>query len=454
MSLPQAKDSWRDILALAAPVVVSKLSFTAMGLVDTAMVGRLGASEQAAVGIATTYIFTCYVLGLGLIGVVNTFVAQQHGAGRPGECGVALGHGLRMATAVGAVTLVVLLASKPVFSHLGLSAAVAHHAYEYLFWRVLGLLPVFWYWTYNGFLEGLGETRVPMYISLAANAMNIVLDLGLIFGVGPMPPFGVAGAGMATAASNTFMLLCYVWVVHRPGSPWARFGVGRVFAPIQWPLLRQMLRVGLPMGVQFQLEIGAFLLFSVFVGQVGDVPLAAHQVALRVMSVSFMTAWGISVAATTLVGRRLGAGEPEIAAASGRRTVLLGLGFTLICALFFAAFPGLIARAFTSDSAVRALAAPLIVIMAFAQIFDGLNIVSYGALKGAGDTRGPMWIVIALNWVLGVPLVFWLTQPAGLGASGAWWGVAVVLMAQGVVLYLRFRAGRWKRLLVIQDIDA
>jgi MATE family multidrug resistance protein len=437
-------------MVLAAPVVVSKLSFTAMGLVDTAMVGRLGASEQAAVGIATTYIFTCYVLGLGLIGVVNTFVAQLHGSGRPGECGVALGHGLRLATAVGVITLVALLASKPVFGRLGLSAAVAHHAYEYLFWRVMGLLPVFWYWTYNGFLEGLGETRGPMFISLAANGVNALLDYGLIFGVGPIPPLGVSGAGMATAASNTFMLLCFLWMLHRPRSPWKGYGVDRIFSAMRWPLLGQMVRLGLPMGVQFLLEIGAFLLFSIFVGQVGDAPLAAHQVALRIMSVSFMTAWGISVAATTLVGRRLGADEPEAAAAVGQRTVLLGLGFTLLCGLLFVAIPGLLAKAFSSDASVQALATPLIAIVALAQIFDGLNIISYGALKGAGDTRGPMWIVIVLNWALGVPLVYWLTQPAGLGAKGAWWGMAAVLVAQGLVLYHRFRAGRWKSLRVTE----
>ena len=138
---PSSREAWREILLLAAPVVVSKLSFTAMGLVDTAMVGRLGASQQAAVGIATTYIFTCYVLGLGIISVVNTFVAQFHGAGQHERCGTALGHGLRMATAMGAVTFLALLASRPVFGAVGLSATVSHLAYEYLFWRIMGSTP-------------------------------------------------------------------------------------------------------------------------------------------------------------------------------------------------------------------------------------------------------------------------------------------------------------------------
>lgn len=443
-------DTWAEIIALAAPVVISKLSFTAMAIVDTAMVGRLGAVEQGAVGIATTYMFTLYVFGLGLLGVVNTFVSQHHGAGRPEECGVVLGHGLRLSTGIAAVTLTLLLASRPLFEISGLSPAVVDAAYEYLLWRVIGLFPVFWYWAYNGFLEGLGETRTPMRISLLANAANIVLDWTLIFGAGRIPAMGVRGAGLATAASNGLMFLCFLWVVHRRTSPWRAFGVARMWAPVRWDLVRRMIRVGLPMGVQFFLEIGAFLFFSVMVGWVGDVPLAANQVALRVTSVSFMTSWGISVASTTLVGRHQGEREPDLAFASGHRTVALALGFTLVCGLLFAAMPNLLARIFTPNPAVRHLATELILIAAAVQIFDGLNIVSYGALKGAGDTAGPLGIVVVMNWGVGVPLVYLLTIRAGLGALGAWLGILVMLAGQGGWLYLRFRAGRWKSLRVVE----
>jgi len=446
-------DRWREIIALATPVVIAKLSFTAMGIVDTAMVGRLGATAQAAVGIATTYMFTLYVFGLGIIGVINTFVSQNHGAGRLDRCGVVLGHGQRIATAVGAVTLVILLVSGPLFRWAGLSAGVSDMGYSYLAFRVIGLPGVFWYWTYNAYLEGLGETRTPMVISLAANGINIVLDYTLIFGAGPIPALGVQGAGIATALSNLFMLGCFAWVVHRRNSAYRRYGVGSIWAPISWHLMRRMIRVGLPMGVQLFLEIGAFLVISVMIGWVSDVSLAANQVALRVMSVSFMTAWGISVAATTLVGRHQGEGEPDLAAAAGRRTLLLVFGFTLVCGAVFAGLPQTLAELFTPFDDVAASATTLIYVAAVIQVFDGQQMVAYGALRGAGDTRWPLYVVVSLSWGLGVPLVYVLTIPAGLGVVGAWLGILAMLACQAVVLLCRFRSGRWKTIRVDGDTD-
>ena len=207
-------DKWKEIIVIATPVVISKLSFTAMGLVDTAMVGRLGASEQAAVGIATTFMFTLYVFGLGIVGVVNTYVAQYHGAGNPRECGVVLGHGLRLAALLGGVTWIVLVFSEPLFYLAGLSLEVCTSGYEYLLYRSIGLPGVFFYWAYNGYMEGLGKTRSPMWISLAANGINIVLDYVLIFGAGPVPAMGVKGAGIAKSegGDRPFKAGDVIWV--------------------------------------------------------------------------------------------------------------------------------------------------------------------------------------------------------------------------------------------------
>jgi MATE family multidrug resistance protein len=441
---------WREIVTLATPVVISKLSFTAMAIVDTAMVGRLGPSEQAGVGIATTFMFTLYVFGLGLVGVVNTFVSQHHGAGHPGRCGVVLGHGLRLATAIGACTFVALLLSRPLFELAGLSAEVGERGYSYMFWRIMGLPGVFWYWAYNGYLEGLGETGTPMRITLAANVVNIAGDYLLIFGPVPFPAFGVEGAGMATAASNLFMLACFAVVIHRRRGPYGAFGARRIFAPLERALLARMLRVGLPMGVQFFAQVGAFLAFSVMVGWVGDPPLAAHQVALRLWSVSFMTAWGVSVAATTLVGRHQGEGRSDLAADAGQRAIRLVLWFTLAVALVYALIPDLLAGLFTSFPEVATLATTLVYVCAATQVLDGINIVSYGALKGAGDTRWPLWLVIVTDWLVGIPLVYALTIVAGLGVLGAWLGIGVVLLGQATAMYLRFRGGKWREIEVVE----
>jgi MATE family multidrug resistance protein len=436
--------SWREIVALAAPVVVSKLSFTAMGLVDTAMVGRLGAVSQGAVGLAHTWIFTLGVLGLGVLGVVNTYVAQNHGADRPRDCGFVLGQGVRMAVMLGGATMIVLFLSLPMLHWMGQGAGVADLASIYAACRLLGFTAVFGYWVYNGYLEGLGHTRTPMVIALISNAVNILLDWLLIFGPGPLPELGVAGAGLATAVSNLFMLACFVWVVHRPRSPYHQhFGAARVREPLDLRYTWEMVRVGLPMGLQFFLEVGAFMVFAIMIGWLGAAPLAANQVTMRLMSISFMTTWGLGVAATTLVGRHLGAGEPTLAVLAGRRTLLLGLGVTGLAALGYVGLAEPLSAVFTTDAEVVSLAAMLLPVAAVFQILDGINMISYGALRGAGDTRYPMWAVGFMSWVVGIPLVWALAMPAGLGLLGAWLGTTVMVAGMAALLWGRFHRAGW-----------
>ncbi len=442
---------WREILALATPVVISKLSFTAMGLVDTAMVGRLGVVEQGAVGIATTYMFTVYVFGLGLLGVVNTYVSQYHGAGRERACGLVLGQGVRLAVIAGSITLAIVLASAPLFRLAGLSDVVSELGYSYMFWRSLGVAGVFGYWAYNGFLEGIGQTRTPMIIALVANVVNIVLDAVLIFGLGPFPELGVNGAGIATAASNLFMLGCFVVVVHRRGSPYRRFGVDRVRERLVWPLVRGMIRVGTPMGFQFFFEVGAYLVISIMVGWIGDIELSANQVAVRLLSISFMTAWGISVAATTLVGRHQGEKRPDLAARAGWRTLIIVLIFSAFCAALFAGLPGPLARLFAPYEEVAILVIPLLYVAAAYQVLDGLNMVAYGALRGAGDTRWPMWAVICTSWGIGIPVVYLLAIRLELGILGAWLGMLVMITLQASLLVGRFARGPWRTMSVVDD---
>ena len=436
--------SWREIVTLATPVVISKLSFTAMGLVDTAMVGRLGATSQGAVGLAHTWIFTLGVLGLGVLTVVNTFVAQHHGANQPDECGRVLGQGIRVAVLSGGATVLLLFLSIPTLGWMGLGAGVADLGIIYAACRLLGFPAVFLYWTYNGYLEGLGRTRTPMVIAIVANSVNILLDWLLIFGPGPFPELGVAGAGLATAGSNLFMLAAFVWVVHRPSADYGtRFGARLVHEPIDWARIRELTRVGLPMGMQFFLEVGAFMVFAVMIGWVSAAALAANQVTMRLMSVSFMTTWGLGVAATTLVGRYLGAGLPELARLAGRRTLLLGLGVTCTSALFYVVLAAPLSSLFTTDAEVLRLAVMLLPVAAVFQILDGVNMISYGALRGAGDTRFPMWVVGFMSWVVGIPLVWWLTMPAGLGVHGAWIGTTAMVAGMAILLWGRFHRGRW-----------
>jgi MATE family multidrug resistance protein len=346
----------------------------------------------------------------------------------------------------GAITFVALLLSEPLFKMAGLSDAVARYGYGYLIYRILGVPGVFLYWAYNGYMEGLGQTRTPMWISIAANFVNAGLDYLLIFGYGPIAPMGVEGAGLATAASNMFMLVCFIVVVHRPGSFYEQFGIRRFLSKFDPKLMRHMFSLGLPMGFQFLLEVGAFLFFGIVVGWVGDVDLAANQVALRIMSISFMTAWGISTAATTLVGRHMGEGNPDLAMQAGLKSVSIMAVYSLGFAVLLASAPALLTRIFTSDEGVIAVCVTLLYPAAAIQLFDGISVVCYGGLKGAGDTRWPLVLIIVMNWLVGVPMVYLLAIVAGLGAVGAWLGMLVMFVLQGAFMLARFRGGKWRAL--------
>jgi len=425
-----------------------------MGIVDTAFVGRLGASAQGGVGIATTYLATLYVFALGLLGVVNTFVSQNHGAGHHRECGRVLGQGLRLAVVGTALTMLVIFLSGGLGEAVGLTRSSSDLGFLYMLFRTLGTPAVFGYWTYNGYMEGLGDTQTPMRLSIYANVVNILLDWALIFGVGPIPPLGVLGAGIATAVSNWFMFGMFVWAVHRRRSKYRGFGVRRILGPFDRALTGAMLRTGLPMGAQFFLEVGAFLIISVIIGRLGDVALAANQVALRLTSVSFMSCWGISVAATTLVGRFLGEERPEQAAIAGRRCLLLAFGYTVACGLAFVLLAEPLVRIFTPVEEVVRLAAPLLLIAAAFQVFDGAHMVVYGALRGAGDTRFPMWVVVFASWGIGIPLVWFLAIHQERGVAGAWLGMVGMLVVQSVCMLWRFFSGPWQSMRVVQTAPA
>ncbi len=443
------KDKWKEIVTLATPVVISKLSFTLMGVADTAMVGRLGVAEQGAVGLATTFMFTVYVFGLGVIGAVNTLVSQMDGARRHTQIGRVLSEGLRAAAVMGIATWLVLYFSEPLFIAAGLSARVSEYGYGYLLFRISGLFAVFGYWTLNAFLEGLGETRIPMWITLFGNLTNIVLNYVFIFGWRGIPAMGVEGAGLATSICDGLMFVCFAWVIYRKSSVYReKYGVRLIEKSVDRSLLRAMWTLGGPMGVQFFLEVSAYLVFSIFIGWVSDIALAAHQVALRVMSISFMTAFGIGTAATTLVGRRRGEADDLAAEAAGKRAVILMFCYAVACAVFFLLFPAPLAAFFSDDAGVVLVTVPLLYIAALFQVFDGVNMVGYAALKGAGDTRAPMYISVLMHWIVGVPLVYLLSIRLSFGVVGAWSGMCAVITAQGILMYLRFHRGRWKTIAI------
>jgi MATE family multidrug resistance protein len=289
---------YREVSALAFPVALSMLSQTMMWLVDTSFLGRLGTVEQGAAGFAGNCVWLLLSLFYSLSTGVNIFVAQYHGAQTPTRCGLVTWQGLYLSLFAWLPLLVCGLYARQLVQFIGLSPALLEPAATYMRLRLLGALPALCSFTLLGFFRGIGDMLTPLWVTALTNSLNVVLDYLLIFGHAGFPPLGVAGAAWATVLSTAVGSLLYF------GLFWQRGRRQGLLAQWLEPFTRReawrLLRVSLPVGFQGMLESSAWTLFTVFVARLGAVEAAAHQIALSVLSLAYMLAFGVAIAATTL----------------------------------------------------------------------------------------------------------------------------------------------------------
>jgi MATE family multidrug resistance protein len=436
----------REVLGLATPVVLTQLSATAMGVVDSAMVGRLGPTPLAAVGFASIWMWTIFSLLYGTASGIQTFVSQADGAGEPQQCGRWAWHGF-YAVAPAALLFVAVLAplAGPLLALLGPSEELQSAAVAYITARLAGEAAFAVIMVLTSFFRGLGDTRTPLYVTLFANAVNVVLDYGLIFGELGLPAWGVRGAGAATAVGS-WVGAAALYAAFRRRAVAERFDT-RWVAPDAAAIAR-FLRTGAPIGGQWCIGMTSFACFTTVVARMGDASMAASQAFVMLLSLSFMQAVGISIAASTLVGRYVGARDEASANLSFRSSIRIGLLLSGVIAVLFVAIPGPLLRIFTDDPAVVSLGRPLLLIGALFQIFDFVAIVTEGALRGAGDTRWPFAVETALGWGFFVPFAYFLGVVLEGGLTGAWVGGLVYVCALALVLQRRFRSGAWKKIAI------
>lgn len=436
----------REVFELAYPVVLTQISATAMGVVDSAMVGRLGPTQLAAVGFGGIWMWTFFTLFFGTASGVQTFVSQADGAGRRSECGAWAWQGAYAVLpptllAVGIVALVI----EPVIALLGPSASLQEHAVSYITGRLPGEVGLAAVMVLTSFFRGFGDTRTPLYVTLAANAVNVVLDYGLIFGELGMPEWGVRGAGTATAIGQWFSAGALFWAFRRQTLQ-ERFRTRAVVPDLA--AMRRFLRTGAPIGGQWCLGMTSFAMFTTLVARMGDSPMAASQAFIMLLSLSFMQAIGISVAASTLVGRYVGAGDPEAARRSFRSSLCMGAILATSVGVLFVALPGPLLRIFTDDPTVVKLGVPLLAIGALFQFFDAGGIIAEGALRGAGDTRWPFAVHTLLGWGFFLPCAYLLGIVFDGGLTGAWLGGTLYAVLLSSVLIWRFRSGAWRHIAI------
>lgn len=434
----------RRILFLALPVVMANVSQTLMGLVDTLMVGQLGSASLAAVGVATL-IFSAVASTLKALDVpVQSFTAHRVGAERDEEVGEVLGTAGAVTILLGVfVTLLGLWRPETAMGWVAHDPEVHRLGGEYLRWRVLGAIPFMLGFQLRAVYDGIGWTRVGMVVGIGMNAVNAVLNWILIFGKLGAPAMGVAGAALASTLASVLAAAAFLLLMMRP-TVRHRF---RFLARDNWnpDLLRTMLRVAWPAGVQVLGALGAVLVFFAVLGRISTIAVAAGNVVLRIAALSFMPGIGMGVAVQTLVGQSLGAGDVRGAVRAGWGGMGLSILLMGAFSVLFLALPGRLMGLFATDPELIRAGTPILRMMGLVQIFDAVGLTLAGALKGAGETRVVMLVGVFTAWGLLLPCAWFFGVRLGWGLNGAWIGVLVWLFVYALGITAWFVRGDWRR---------
>ena len=431
---------------LAGPIVLVQVGLMMMGVVDAAIVGRYSAEGLAAVALGNVYFNSVVTLGHGTLMALDPLIAQAVGARDQPAIERALQRGLVLCVALSIPLALLLLPGELFFTPLRQPDDVVPLAAAYARACVPGVLPYLAFIALRQTVQAFSLVRPVVVAVVIANIANVFLDWGMVFGKFGFPAMGPVGSGWATTICRWLMALLLFWGCRQALVPFLRRWSREDLAPA--PLWR-MMRIGFPIGLQLWIEFTAFSVALLLVGLLGTLPLAGHQIALMLAALTYMVPLGVAAAAAVLVGHAIGRGDLEAARREASAALACGVGFMSVTALVLIGFAPWLARLFTADPGILAVASVLIPIAGVFQVFDGIQGVSSGILRGAGDTRVPMWSNLAGYFVVGLPLGAWLGLSSGWGAPGIWWGLVAGLAAVAALLGWRVHVivgGELKRL--------
>jgi len=434
-SLSLWQQDFRLTFRLALPLILAEVGWMSMGIVDTVMVGRLPNSAVAigATGLGQSLYHSVAIFGGGLLLGMDTFVAHAFGREDLDDARHSLVNGLFLAFALTPVLMLAISFWPALMHRFGISVELVEPMRPYLSALNWGTLPLLAYFALRRYVQAVNVAHPIMFALISANIVNAFGNWVLIYGHLGFHAMGITGAGWSTCWARTYMAVCLaitlLWVeskrIQRGWLGTIRIDVRRMSA---------LLKLGAPAATQILFEIGAFSAATALCARLGPVPLAGHEIALNCAALTFMVPLGISSAAAVRVGQQLGRRDPDGARRAGWSAIIIGVGFMGCSGAVFVSIPKLIARLFTPDPAVIRVGAQLLLVAAAFQLFDGLQTVATGALRGAADTRTPMLANFVAYWLIGLPLGYVLCFKLSWGALGLWIGLCDGLMLIGSAL--------------------
>jgi multidrug resistance protein, MATE family len=425
----------RRMLHLAIPVVIAELGWMSMSVVDTIMVGSIGPAAIGATGVGGSAFYAFAIFGMGLLLGLDTLVSQSYGAGDRDDCHHSLSQAVYLALALTAPLMLLFTLMRPMFSAFGITPEVSTLASPFLGTLSWSTLPLLLYGAFRRYLQGIGHVRPVMFVLISSNLVNWFGNWLLIEGHWHFPALGVVGSALSTCVARFYMaaaLAAFIWWFERRTKP----GLRSLLRKPDGARLKLLLRIGFPAATQIMLEIGAFGAAAMLAGRLSPAALAAHQIAINCAAVAYMVPLGIASAAAVAVGQSIGRRHFPLARREGFIAITLGSAFMIFSAAIFLLMPEPLLRVYTDDGEVLRIGGHLLALAALFQLFDGIQTVATGALRGLGNTRTPMLMNLAGYWVFGLPLGYVLCFSRGYGIYGLWIGLSLALII--IAMYLLY----------------
>lgn len=426
-------------LKIGIPVILAQLLQMSMNFVDTVMAGNLSAQDLAAIAVGGAIYFPFIMLATGILMALTPIVAQLFGARNFEEIGKNARQGLWLSQMLAVPIFFAIRNLGIVMELLDITPEIIPVALSYLDALSWGIFPMFAYMSLRFFNEGLSVTRPGMYFALIGVLVNIPGNYILMYGKLGFPELGAVGCGYATSLVELVMFIGMWWFT-AAFQPYKRFNLFHKFRLPEWEYLKEILHVGIPIGISSTMEVTMFALVSLLMGTIGTNAVAGHQVAINFAAMTFMVPLGLSTAITTRVGNAVGAKSMPEARKRGFLGIAMSVAFMSVTAAIMFLFPDVIAGIYTDDPDVKSVAVSLLYMAAIFQISDGLQVSGFGALRGLKDTKIPMYVNLVSYWIVGLPLGYYLGISYNLGPRGLWIGLIAGLSIAGILHNLRFQS--------------